>query len=173
MTRKNKCIDKWLLMTVNPQGLVLHIYSHQKSWNIVSALPLFCILLSILFQMFHRVGVKEGNLCQPTYVYPEEVKMLMRSVFSQDICDYPDPCHDQVSMSSFHNSFCLRSNFSTCTISHSHHWFCSSWEFSFGRLQGRSVPEWSECIPHDKGTRVCGSTPHLSRRKKIFKTLSC
>ncbi|KAM6908616.1 uncharacterized protein PEZ65_016846 isoform 2-T2 [Lycodopsis pacificus] len=46
--------------------------------------------------MFHRVGVKEGDLFQPTYVYPEEVKMLMRSVFSQDICDYPDPCHDQV-----------------------------------------------------------------------------
>ncbi|TDG97017.1 hypothetical protein EPR50_G00220910 [Perca flavescens] len=46
--------------------------------------------------MFHRVGVKEGDLFQPTYVYPEEVKMLIRSVFSQDICDYPDPCHDQV-----------------------------------------------------------------------------
>lgn len=58
------------------------------------------ILLSLLFQMFHRVGVKDGSLCQPTYVYPEEVKMLLRSVFSQNICDYPDPCHDQVSMSS-------------------------------------------------------------------------
>ncbi|XP_076577742.1 uncharacterized protein LOC143314561 [Chaetodon auriga] len=46
--------------------------------------------------MFHRVGVKEGNLCLPTYVYPEEVKMLLRSVFSQNICDYPDPCHNQV-----------------------------------------------------------------------------
>ncbi|TKS88097.1 hypothetical protein D9C73_022221 [Collichthys lucidus] len=46
--------------------------------------------------MFHRVGVNEGNLFQPTYVYPEEVKMLVRSVFSQNILDYPDPCHDQV-----------------------------------------------------------------------------
>ncbi|KAM8731416.1 uncharacterized protein AB9X84_025838 isoform 2-T2 [Acanthopagrus schlegelii] len=46
--------------------------------------------------MFRKVGVKEGNPCQPTYVYPEEVKMLVRSVFSQDICDHPNPCHDQV-----------------------------------------------------------------------------
>ncbi|KAL7373519.1 hypothetical protein ABVT39_008543 [Epinephelus coioides] len=46
--------------------------------------------------MFHKVGVKEGDLCQPTYVYPQEVKMLMRSVFSKDICDYPDPCHNRV-----------------------------------------------------------------------------
>ncbi|XP_034427734.1 coiled-coil-helix-coiled-coil-helix domain-containing protein 7 isoform X2 [Hippoglossus hippoglossus] len=46
--------------------------------------------------MFHKVGVSEGNLRQPTYVYPEEVKMLIRSVFPQNVCDYPDPCHDQV-----------------------------------------------------------------------------
>ncbi|AWP20999.1 Hypothetical protein SMAX5B_001574 [Scophthalmus maximus] len=46
--------------------------------------------------MFHRVGVSEGNPRQPTYVYPEEVKMLIRSVFPLDVCDYPDPCHDQV-----------------------------------------------------------------------------
>ncbi|KAA8580967.1 hypothetical protein FQN60_013925 [Etheostoma spectabile] len=46
--------------------------------------------------MFHRVGVEEGDLFRPTYVYPEEVKMLLRCVFSQDICDYPNPCHDQV-----------------------------------------------------------------------------
>ncbi|GAA6219507.1 coiled-coil-helix-coiled-coil-helix domain-containing protein 7 isoform X1 [Lates japonicus] len=46
--------------------------------------------------MFHKVGVKEGDLSQPTYVYPEEVKLLIRSIFPQDICDYPDPCHDQV-----------------------------------------------------------------------------
>ncbi|KAM6971339.1 uncharacterized protein LKV04_016964 [Tautogolabrus adspersus] len=46
--------------------------------------------------LLNKVGVKEGNLHQPTYVYPEEVKMLIRSVFSHNICDYPDPCHDQV-----------------------------------------------------------------------------
>ncbi|KAG8009291.1 hypothetical protein GBF38_017414, partial [Nibea albiflora] len=45
--------------------------------------------------VLHGVGVKEGNF-QPTYVFPEEVKMLVRSVFSQNILDYPDPCHDQV-----------------------------------------------------------------------------
>ncbi|KAM7370241.1 hypothetical protein PAMP_011512 [Pampus punctatissimus] len=46
--------------------------------------------------MFHKVGLKEGDVCQPTYVYPEEVKMLIRSVFPQNICDYLDPCHEQV-----------------------------------------------------------------------------
>ncbi|KAK2859290.1 hypothetical protein Q5P01_003910 [Channa striata] len=46
--------------------------------------------------MFHKVGLREGNCFQPTYVYPKEVKMMMRSVFPEDICDYPDPCHDQV-----------------------------------------------------------------------------
>ncbi|KAK5604266.1 hypothetical protein CRENBAI_020346 [Crenichthys baileyi] len=46
--------------------------------------------------MFHRVGVKEDSQRQPTYVYPEEVKLLMRSAFPKDICDYPDPDHDHV-----------------------------------------------------------------------------
>lgn len=41
--------------------------------------------------------MKEEDVCQPTYVYPVEVKMLLRSVFSKNICDYPDPCHDKVS----------------------------------------------------------------------------
>ncbi|CAJ1081995.1 coiled-coil-helix-coiled-coil-helix domain-containing protein 7 isoform X1 [Xyrichtys novacula] len=44
----------------------------------------------------HRIGVEDGNLRQPTYVYPKEVKMLIRSAFSKNVCDYPDPCHDQV-----------------------------------------------------------------------------
>ncbi|KAM3593889.1 uncharacterized protein V6R79_024736, partial [Siganus canaliculatus] len=43
--------------------------------------------------MLNNIGVMEG--IQPTYIYPEEVKMLVRCVFAQDICDYPDPCHDQ------------------------------------------------------------------------------
>lgn len=68
-------------------------------------LPSYSLPSSCSHQMFHRVGVKEGKECQPTYVYPEEVKMLLRSVFSQNICDYPDPCHDSVSMSHFYYSF--------------------------------------------------------------------
>ncbi|KAL7373518.1 hypothetical protein ABVT39_008543 [Epinephelus coioides] len=68
-------------------GLValLHLLSHG---HVYRSLP--------FIWMFHKVGVKEGDLCQPTYVYPQEVKMLMRSVFSKDICDYPDPCHNRV-----------------------------------------------------------------------------
>lgn len=81
---------------IYPQGLFFHIHSHKQSW--ISFLFFSFILLSLLFQMFHRVGVSEGNPRQPTYVYPEEVKMLIRSVFPLDVCDYPDPCHDQVSV---------------------------------------------------------------------------
>ncbi|KAF6722127.1 hypothetical protein FQA47_018442 [Oryzias melastigma] len=47
----------------------------------------------------HRVGVKDKSLPhqhQPTYVYPEEVKMLIRSAFPKDICGHPDPNHDEV-----------------------------------------------------------------------------
>lgn len=47
--------------------------------------------------MLQRVGVKEEDVYNLTYVYPVEVKMLLRSVFSNNICDYPDPCHDKVS----------------------------------------------------------------------------
>ncbi|CAL8322500.1 unnamed protein product [Boreogadus saida] len=45
--------------------------------------------------VFHNVGMKEEGECPPTYVYPEQVKTLIRSVFPEDICDYPDPCHQQ------------------------------------------------------------------------------
>lgn len=47
-------------------------------------------------QFFHGIGV-ERNGKQPTYIYPAEVKTLLRSVFSQNVCDYADPCHDKVS----------------------------------------------------------------------------
>lgn len=50
-------------------------------------------------QVFHKVGVKEEVHCPPTYVYPQEVKMLIRHMFPQDICNYPDPSHGQVSVS--------------------------------------------------------------------------
>ncbi|KAG7525083.1 hypothetical protein JOB18_021879 [Solea senegalensis] len=46
--------------------------------------------------MFHKLGVKEGSVRQPTYVYPGEVKLLIRSVFPRHVCDFPDPSHDRV-----------------------------------------------------------------------------
>lgn len=48
--------------------------------------------------MSQGFGMKERRVCQPTYVYPIEVKMLLRSVFSENICDFPDPCHNNVSV---------------------------------------------------------------------------
>lgn len=53
-------------------------------------------LFSWSSQFFHGFGV-EADGGQPTYVYPAEVKRLLRSVFSQNICDYADPSHHQVS----------------------------------------------------------------------------
>lgn len=55
------------------------------------------------FQISQEFGMKERHVCQPTYVYPKEVKMLLRSVFSENICDYPDPCHNNVSVKFIHD----------------------------------------------------------------------
>ncbi|XP_030621435.1 thiosulfate:glutathione sulfurtransferase-like [Chanos chanos] len=42
----------------------------------------------------HSVGTS-GNF-RPTYVYPVELKMLIRKVFPEGVCDYDDPSHDKV-----------------------------------------------------------------------------
>ncbi|KAL0973851.1 hypothetical protein UPYG_G00212040 [Umbra pygmaea] len=44
----------------------------------------------------HGVGCQKGFGYRPTYVYPTELKKLMRTVFPDDVCDYSDPCHGQV-----------------------------------------------------------------------------
>ncbi|KAK9963020.1 hypothetical protein ABG768_006245 [Culter alburnus] len=42
----------------------------------------------------NRVGCStSGN---PTYVYPTELKEMVRSAFPKGICDYVDPCHKNV-----------------------------------------------------------------------------
>ena len=102
---KQKCTDKTVGDWILQDGLQ---YSQPQA---IMKWFFFLFLLSLFFQMFHKVGVSEGNLRQPTYVYPEEVKVLIRSVFPQNVCDYPDPCHDQVSLSTFQNSLCLWCHF--------------------------------------------------------------
>lgn len=57
--------------------------------------------------MSQGFGMKERRVCQPTYVYPKEVKMLLRSVFSENICDYPDPCRNNVSVKCMHDLLLL------------------------------------------------------------------
>ncbi|KAE8583916.1 hypothetical protein XENTR_v10020744 [Xenopus tropicalis] len=32
----------------------------------------------------------------PTYVYPQNLKALIRSLFPEGVCDYPDPVHEKV-----------------------------------------------------------------------------
>lgn len=44
--------------------------------------------------MHHGVGCGETH--KPTYVYPSEVKQLIRTAFPQEICDYHDPQHHNV-----------------------------------------------------------------------------
>ncbi|KAK7138163.1 hypothetical protein R3I94_013710 [Phoxinus phoxinus] len=44
--------------------------------------------------MKNRVGCSTCD--KPTYVYPNELKEMVRSAFPKDICDYDDPCHKNV-----------------------------------------------------------------------------
>ncbi|KAB5571310.1 hypothetical protein PHYPO_G00223500 [Pangasianodon hypophthalmus] len=44
--------------------------------------------------LHHGVGC--GKLHKPTYVYPAEVKQLIRAAFPEEICDYHDPQHQNV-----------------------------------------------------------------------------
>ncbi|KAM9470116.1 uncharacterized protein Hap1MRO34_012186 [Clarias gariepinus] len=41
-------------------------------------------------------GVGRDKLPKPTYVYPTEVKQLIRAAFPEKICDYHDPQHQNV-----------------------------------------------------------------------------
>ncbi|XP_028816744.1 type 2 DNA topoisomerase 6 subunit B-like [Denticeps clupeoides] len=43
----------------------------------------------------HRLGFGPDNI-SPTYVFPPELKELIRAVFPGERCDYPDPCHEKV-----------------------------------------------------------------------------
>ncbi|KAG5263995.1 hypothetical protein AALO_G00270970 [Alosa alosa] len=43
----------------------------------------------------HRVGCTDDN-CNPTYIYPAELKELIRAVFPAEVCNYPDPCNEKV-----------------------------------------------------------------------------
>ncbi|KAL4622947.1 rho guanine nucleotide exchange factor 4 isoform X1 [Arapaima gigas] len=47
-----------------------------------------------LFQ--HRVGCSGDVQVCPTYVFPAALKELVRTVFPQDVCNYPDPSHAKV-----------------------------------------------------------------------------
>ncbi|KAG1962852.1 hypothetical protein F2P79_004841 [Pimephales promelas] len=42
----------------------------------------------------NRVGCSTCD--KPTYVYPTELKEMVRSAFPKDIRDYDDPCHQNV-----------------------------------------------------------------------------
>ncbi|XP_048884173.1 uncharacterized protein LOC125750413 isoform X2 [Brienomyrus brachyistius] len=44
----------------------------------------------------HKVGCGKSHRNRPTYVYPQEVKGLIRTVFPKGVCDYPDPSHAEV-----------------------------------------------------------------------------
>ncbi|KAJ8014899.1 hypothetical protein DPEC_G00020570 [Dallia pectoralis] len=54
------------------------------------------------YRLIHRTLYHKGVGCQkgvgpyPTYVYPTELKQLLRTVFPEDVCDFPDPCHRQM-----------------------------------------------------------------------------
>lgn len=65
-------------------------------------------------QLRHGVGCH--NLDKPTYVYPAELKQLIRAAFPEDICDYHDPQHQNVN---YTNSFITNRGglvFVTCSL---------------------------------------------------------
>ncbi|XP_064415732.1 uncharacterized protein LOC106704104 [Latimeria chalumnae] len=43
-----------------------------------------------------KAGLGLEKASSPTYVYPLELKQLIRSVFPEGVCDYPDPEHSKV-----------------------------------------------------------------------------
>ncbi|KAJ1146317.1 hypothetical protein NDU88_012594 [Pleurodeles waltl] len=52
------------------------------------------------YRLIHRklfeAGIGLKHTAFPTYVYPEELKALIRVLFPRGICDYPDPNHSKV-----------------------------------------------------------------------------
>jgi hypothetical protein len=90
-----KCLllSEWVMSNLKKTQVL------QYHTNVMCKLKLKCrtfLSLYLFLEVFHNVGMKEEGECPPTYVYPEQVKTLIRSVFPEDICDYPDPCHQQV-----------------------------------------------------------------------------
>ncbi|KAJ8337948.1 hypothetical protein SKAU_G00369140 [Synaphobranchus kaupii] len=45
-----------------------------------------------------KLGFSTDEKAYPTYVYPLALKQLVRAVFPEGVCDYPDPSHDKVVM---------------------------------------------------------------------------
>lgn len=91
---------------------VIQISIHSHLFLSLHLLFPFKTLMTVSFppQMSQGFGMKELHVCQPTYVYPTEVKMLLRSVFFESICDYPDPCHNNVSVNFIHDLLLLFSS---------------------------------------------------------------
>lgn len=49
---------------------------------------------SHIFKQKNKIG---SSTCgKRTYVYPAKLKEMIRSAFPDDICNYPDPCHENV-----------------------------------------------------------------------------
>ncbi|XP_078497651.1 uncharacterized protein LOC144754007 [Lissotriton helveticus] len=52
------------------------------------------------YRLIHRklfeAGIGLKHTAFPTYVYPEELKALIRCLFPRGICDFPDPNHSKV-----------------------------------------------------------------------------
>ncbi|KAG9346530.1 hypothetical protein JZ751_006841 [Albula glossodonta] len=67
-----------------------------------------------LFQQ--RLGCSTHDEKCPTYVYPLALKQLVRAVFPEGVCDYPDPSHSEVP-SHWNSSDCLVINCKYCYVS--------------------------------------------------------
>lgn len=57
-------------------------------------LSLVSNLLRLFLKWEEEVGT--GKTKYPTYVYPQELKTLLRTVFPEGVCNYSDPDHSKV-----------------------------------------------------------------------------
>ncbi|KAF4104709.1 hypothetical protein G5714_014040 [Onychostoma macrolepis] len=72
-------------------GPLLHAASRLKKTDRIKRRKVYRLIQR---QLLNRIGCSSRDKC--TYVYPAELKEMVRAAFPNDICDYEDPCHENV-----------------------------------------------------------------------------
>ncbi|XP_016147459.1 cilia-and flagella-associated protein 96 isoform X3 [Sinocyclocheilus grahami] len=76
------CVPLWV-------GPLLHAASRLKKTDRIKRRKVYRLIQR---QLLNRIGCSTRDKC--TYVYPAELKEVVRAAFPNDICDYEDPCHE-------------------------------------------------------------------------------
>ncbi|KAK2891248.1 hypothetical protein Q8A67_013891 [Cirrhinus molitorella] len=73
-------------------GPLLHAASRLKTTDRIKRRKVYRLIQRQLLN--DRIGCSTCD--KPTYVYPAELKEMVRAAFPNDICHYEDPCHENV-----------------------------------------------------------------------------